>query len=134
MTTLTGWHNSIRTMVYDDVATPEGLTLALDNVNTAQPDDEIWLALEILDGPVRSVELAGQLRRRCDGRFRLAVYAPLNTGTRDALRVADLLASVTRTASGPGLRYGVPQARTVGRSGQHWLVVIDCQFQADEIA
>lgn len=134
MTTLTSWHTSIRSMVYDDVATPEGLTVAFDNAEAVQDPDEIWLGLEIFDGPVRSVELAGQLRRRCDGRFRLSVYAPLNTGTRDALRIADLLASVTRTASGPGLRYGVPQARTVGRSGSHWLVAIDCPFQADEIA
>lgn len=128
------WHAVIRTLVQDELATPEGVELAFDNVRATQPDDELWLALEILDGPVRSVELGSPIRRRVNGRFRVGIYAPMGSGVRDAMRMADTLASVVRAASQSGIRYGVPRARTLGRSGRHWLVVVDVPFSADELA
>ena len=133
-TTLPQWHNAIRTVIYDDLATPQGVEVAWDNVDVSQPDDAWWVALEIFDGPVRTVEVGTTLRRRVSGTFRLGVYAPLNTGTRASLRMVDELASVLRSARGSGVRYGVPTARTIGRSGKHWLVIADVPFTSDEIA
>jgi hypothetical protein len=128
------WHAIIRQGIEDEIVIPRGITIGWDNAPVDQPESSMWISAQILDGPVRSVDRGTTLRRRCSGKFRVNVHAPLNSGTKDAWRLVDDLALSFRAASDVGVRYGVPTARTVGRSGRHWLIVVDIPYLVDEIA
>lgn len=131
--TLSTWHDVIRSRL-DSFATAQGVDVAWDNAPFTETDGEIWLACRIVDGPIRSVEVGPTLRRRCTGKAIVEFRAPIGTGTRDVLRMVDDLALEFRAASDSGVRFGVPSARTVGRSGRHWLVRVDVPYRVDEIA
>lgn len=131
--TLSTWHDVIRARV-DDYATAQGLEVAWDNAPFTETDGEMFIACRIVDGPIRSVEVGPTLRRRCSGKAVVEFRAPIGTGTRDVLRAVDALALEFRAASDSGVRFGVPSARTVGRSGRHWLVIVDVPYRVDEIA
>ena len=131
--TLSTWHDVIRARI-DDYATAQGLEVAWDNAPFTETDGEMFIACRIVDGPIRSVEVGPTLRRRCSGKAIVEFRAPIGTGTRDVLRAVDALALEFRAASDSGVRFGVPSARTVGRSGRHWLVIVDVPYRVDEIA
>lgn len=131
--TLSTWHDVIRSRL-DSFATAQGVTVAWDNAPFTETDGELFLACRIVDGPIRSVEVGPTLRRRCTGKAIVEFRAPIGTGTRDVLRMVDDLAFEFRAANDSGVRFGVPSARTVGRSGRHWLVIVDVPYRVDEIA
>lgn len=131
--TLSTWHDVIRSRV-DAYATAQGLEVAWDNAPFTETDGEMFIACRIVDGPITSVEVGPTLRRRCSGKAIVEFRAPIGTGTRDVLRAVDALALEFRAASDSGVRFGVPSARTVGRSGRHWLVIVDVPYRVDEIA
>lgn len=131
---LAEWHATIRSLLYYEFAVPLGAYISFENVEPSQPDGLLWMSADILDGPVQLVELGSPKRLRVSGRVRVSIHAPLGTGVRDSMRMVDALASAIRAASDFGVRFGVPSARTVGRSGRHWLVIVDVPYRVDEIA
>lgn len=127
-------HDAIRSRLNDYVAVPESIPFVWDNFAHDPAGAALWCRASIVQGVSRIVGHGRSKRRRYVGVVKVAICRKLGRGMKQSWRTADAIASATHAASRMGVRFGIASARSLGRRGKNWFVVVDVPFTFDEIA
>jgi len=128
-------HVAINSRFHTSVATPQSLTTKVqyDNAPFDPPDNATWVRVSILAGEPVTVEFGDSMRYRTPGVMDALISIPIESGTKDALELADVIAAAFRYVTAGGVTYGLPGVRTMGRSGSWWQINVSCPFYADTV-
>jgi len=125
-------HNAARTR-YNLIAA-DGWVVQYDNAPFEPPDNSKWVQWHIEIGNSQLVQFGQSRTYRHFGEATASLFVPIESGDRDILRRADVIAAVFRNTTADGVHWRVPTVRSIGQQGQKWWRVnVVCPFFADEI-
>jgi hypothetical protein len=123
-------HSVARARFNTLVASPLSLPVAWDNAPFDEPDDALWARVAVrLGSPFRPTSD----RYRQPGQLIASIYAPLEGGDQASWETADVVVAAFRAVTASGVKFLVPRATSVGRSGRWWQTNVACPFRADDV-
>ena len=131
--------DAMRTKLRDAIAASAfaGTPVQYDNGPLEHPDASPWLRHELGWGWGQGVELGSGASHRRGGAATTEVYVPVEEGDKQALELADVVASAFRLAKVDGVLFGAPSLRRVGRiaglgaGSDWWRVDVLCPYRVD---
>ena len=143
-----GYAAVCRTRFRDEIAAARGLVVVHGNAPPPNLGTSEWCALDVIDGgTVRATLPGGFVRYRTTGILQASLYAPLNSGDRELLEIADEFFDAFHAVSDRGVQFQIPAIVQAGRDGQfeapatvesgrdgpYWRVIVQVPFTAEQI-
>lgn len=125
-------HNAVRTRFGTLVEDTESVTVQYDNQDKVPPNDALWIRFSVRPGASFQASRGGSTKLfRTSGVALAQIFSPLDRGDKEALALADTIASSFRATSVGSVVYETPSVRVIGSDGRAWQVNVECPFFAD---
>ena len=133
--------NVIRGRFKSQIEDIESVPTQYDNAPFTRPTTGLWIRLSIVNGESNQVDLGNVKTFRGVGLMVASIFAPIHTGDKASLALADKIATSFRSLNIFGVRFRTPSINNVGegrqgnaregRRGNLWQTNVVCPFQAD---
>lgn len=107
---------------------------AYDNAPFEKPNKQHWFRVTIKTLESKQVMFGSKRTYRTAGLVVFQLFAPIELGDGDMNEISDVVIDQFRGRNISGIRFRSPFTSTRKRLGNEWMILINCPFQADQIA
>ena len=122
----------IGTVLEDDLL--KECKFAYDNAPFDKPNKACWVRATIKTLESKQVMFGSKRTYRIAGLVQFQLFGPIELGDGVMNAQADIIMDQFRGRNISGIRFRAPSTGNRKRSGDEWMIVINCPFQADQIA
>lgn len=111
---------------------PAGVILQYDN-QKLETNVDTWIRVSFLTGGNFQADFGSPFNKRFRqvGVLQFSIFRKLGRGIAVPNAIVDLINAVFRSKHVNGIKYKVPDPKTIGRDGEYWQINVDCQFWVD---
>lgn len=111
---------------------PAGVILRYPNQET-ETNVDTWIRVSFLTGGYHQADFGSPSNKRFRqvGVLQFSIFQKLKRGIAVSNSIVDLISTAFRSKHENGIKYKVPDPKTIGRDGEYWQTNVDCQFWVD---
>lgn len=111
--------------------------IGFPNSPIEDPAEKLHVKVNFINGDEEDVEIGKPTLRRYQNVLMIQIFQPQNTGTREALSIADFVEAAFRdlvlTAGAGKIRFYTPKIRDLGDEEEgYYQVNVECPYKLDE--